>query len=101
MAAAQREFLEETGFSSQGPFFELGTVRQASGKLVTGWAFEGDCDPAQLVSNTCMIEWPPKSKRQMEIPEIDQGRWFTVKEAAEHMRPEQVPLLDSLVKHLD
>jgi predicted NUDIX family NTP pyrophosphohydrolase len=73
LAAAQREFFEETGFLASGDFIELGSVRQKSGKVVIAWAFEGDCDPAQLVSNTCEIEWPPKSKKRLEIPEIDWG----------------------------
>ena len=100
LAAAQREFQEETSFLSTGPFLPLGTIRQASGKMVTAWAFGGDCDPARLVSNTCMIEWPPHSKRQIEIPEIDQGRWFHLEEAAERIRKEQAPLLDALTEKL-
>jgi predicted NUDIX family NTP pyrophosphohydrolase len=100
LAAAQREFLEETSFPPTGPFLPLDTIRQASGKLVTAWAFAGDCDPAQLISNTCMIEWPPRSKRQVEIPEIDQGRWFDLAEAAERIRKEQAPLLAALHEKL-
>src|SRR5262245_34698214 len=69
LEAAKREFREETGFIAQGPFAHLGEVRQASGKLVAAWAMEGDCDPAQLVSNTCSIEWPPGSGKKLEIPE--------------------------------
>jgi predicted NUDIX family NTP pyrophosphohydrolase len=100
LAAAQREFLEETSFSPNGPFLPLDTIRQASGKLVTAWASAGDCDPAQLISNTCIIEWPPRSKRQIEIPEVDQGRWFSLEEAAQRIRKEQVPLLETLQKKL-
>jgi predicted NUDIX family NTP pyrophosphohydrolase len=96
IAAAQREFFEETGFIASGDFIELGSVRQKSGKVVIAWAFEGDCDPAQLVSNTCEIEWPPKSKRRLEIPEVDLGRWFTLSTAREFIRLEQVPLLEIL-----
>ena len=69
LAAAQREFKEETSFEAAGEFLSLGTVQQKSGKRVTAWAFEGDCDPAELVSNTCEIEWPPRSRRHIEIPE--------------------------------
>jgi predicted NUDIX family NTP pyrophosphohydrolase len=61
LAAAQCEFKEETGFAAVGKVVELGTVQQKSGKLVSAWAMEGDCDPAQLMSNTCEIEWPPRS----------------------------------------
>jgi predicted NUDIX family NTP pyrophosphohydrolase len=96
LAAAQREFFEETGFVASGDFIELGFVRQKSGKVVVAWAFEGDCDPAQLVSNTCEIEWPPKSKKRLEIPEVDQGRWFTLSTARQFIRLEQVPLLETL-----
>jgi predicted NUDIX family NTP pyrophosphohydrolase len=96
LAAAQREFFEETGFIASGDFIELGSVRQKSGKVVIAWAFEGDCDPAQLVSNTCQIEWPPKSKKRLEIPEIDQGRWFTLSTARQFIRLEQGRLLETL-----
>ncbi len=96
LAAAQREFHEETGFTAIGAFLSLGTMRQASGKLVTAWAFPGDCDPAQLVSNTCMVEWPPRSKRQLEIPEVDQGRWFGLEDAAGRIRKEQAAWLSLL-----
>jgi predicted NUDIX family NTP pyrophosphohydrolase len=96
LAAAQREFSEETGFIPSGDFIELGSVRQKSGKVVIAWAFEGDCDPAQLVSNMCEIEWPPKSKKRLEIPEVDRGRWFTLSTARQFIRLEQVPLLEIL-----
>jgi predicted NUDIX family NTP pyrophosphohydrolase len=65
LAAAQREFQEVTGFVAGAPFIELGSVRQKSGKVVLAWAFEGDYDPAELVSNTCEAEWPPRSKRRI------------------------------------
>jgi predicted NUDIX family NTP pyrophosphohydrolase len=68
LAAAQREFQEETGFRAAPPFIELGSVRQKSGKVVMAWAFAGDCDPADLISNLCEIEWPPRSGRRIEIP---------------------------------
>ena len=63
LAAAKREFHEETGFTAAGAFLDLGSIRQASGKIVAAWAFEGDCNPDSLVSNTCLIEWPPHSGR--------------------------------------
>ena len=96
LVAAQREFYEETGFAPQGPFLELGSIRQRSGKIVSAWAFEGDCDPDALISNTCEIEWPPRSGRRLEIPEIDRGRWFSMHEASEYMREEQRELLRRL-----
>lgn len=97
LVAAQREFTEETGFVPAGKFVELGSVRQKSGKVVMAWAVEGDCDPAKLVSNTCTIEWPPRSGKSLEIPEIDQGRWFLLSEARGWIRKEQEPLLDMLL----
>lgn len=96
LAAAQREFEEETGFKATGKFFDLGTIQQKSGKRVIAWAFEGDCNPTQLKSNTCEIEWPPRSGRRLEIPEVDRGRWFSIDEARGYIREEQGPLLDAL-----
>lgn len=86
----------ETGFIAHGPFLELGSVRQKSGKVVQAWAFAGDCDPAQLVSNTCEIEWPPKSNRHIAIPEVDRGEWFQFADAAKFIREEQRPFLERL-----
>jgi predicted NUDIX family NTP pyrophosphohydrolase len=100
LAAAQREFLEETSFSVNGPFIELGSIRQKSGKIVHAWAFEGDCDASALRSNTCEIEWPPRSGQKISIPEIDRGAWFEPEEAEIFLRKEQHPLLDRLKKHL-
>ena len=94
--AARREFVEETSFPASGKFFELGSVRQKSGKIVIAWAFEGDCDPAQLVSNTCQIEWPPRTGRRLEIPEVDRGCWYGLAEARDYIRAEQGEFLDRL-----
>ena len=99
-AAARREFFEETGFTADGDFLSLGEVRQKSGKLVTAWAFEGDCDATQLRSNTCEIEWPPKSGKRLQIPEIDRGRWFTMEDAHRYIRPELDKLLLRLISLL-
>src|ERR1700761_1974312 len=96
--AAKREFLEETGFTAEGDFVELGQVRQAGGKLVSAWAVEGDLDPAMLVSNVCLIDWPPRSGRKMEIPEVDRGEWFTVDAARDKILKGQVVFLDLLVQ---
>lgn len=96
LLAARREFEEETGFQAVGEFVELGSIKQKSGKIVNAWAFEGDCDPAKLTSNTCEIEWPPRSGRRLEIPEVDRGRWFPISEAEEYLREEQRKLLLSL-----
>lgn len=96
LLAAQREFLEETGFTPAPPFHSLGSIRQKSGKLVIAWAFAGDCNPDHLVSNTCFIEWPPRSGKRIEIPEIDRGRWFSFDSGRRFIREEQIPLLDKL-----
>lgn len=100
LTAAQREFEEETGFRPTGEFHDLGSIKQKSGKIVNAWAFKGDCDPAQLMSNTCEIEWPPRSGRHLEIPEVDQGRWFSISEAHEYIREEQCELLQRLQRYL-
>jgi predicted NUDIX family NTP pyrophosphohydrolase len=99
--AAQREFREETGFLAAGPFMGLGSVRQKSGKVVIAWAFQGDCDAAQLVSNTCLIEWPPRSGKQIEISEVECGRWFALTEARKFIREEQSKFLDVLGERLN
>jgi predicted NUDIX family NTP pyrophosphohydrolase len=96
LVAARREFEEETGFQAAGEFLDLGTIKQKSGKIVTAWAFQGDCDPAKLTSNTCEIEWPPRSGHRLEIPEVDRGRWFSIEKARKYIREEQRPLLDNL-----
>lgn len=96
--AARREFQEETSFIARGPFAPLGEIRQASGKLVIAWAMEGDCDPAKLVSNTCFIDWPPRSRKKLEIPEVDRGAWFSIPEAREKIFEAQVPFLDRLIE---
>ena len=94
--AAKREFQEETGFPVSGPFLDLGSITQKGGKIVTAWAFEGNCDPAKMISNHCEVEWPPRSGRMIEIPEADRGAWFTIDQAKEHIKETQIPLLDRL-----
>ena len=96
LEAARREFEEETGFVATGDFLELGTVQQAGGKVVSAWAFEGDCDPGKLISNRCEIEWPPRSGRQIEIPEVDRASWFSIAEAKERILKSQAPFLERL-----
>lgn len=100
LAAAIRELREETGFTVSGDFIELGTIKQASGKLVTAWAIEGDFDPGKLVSNTCEIEWPPHSGRLITIPEVDRGAWFSIPEAHDRMFKGQQDFLDRLSQKL-
>jgi predicted NUDIX family NTP pyrophosphohydrolase len=101
LAAARREFLEETGFTAEGVFVSLGSVKQTGGKVVSVWALEGDCDPAQLVSNLCEIEWPPRSGRKIEIPEVDRGGWFQLGEAHQRILASQSPMLLRLAESVD
>jgi len=103
--AARREFQEETGSTlaldrPEGDFVPLGVIRQPAGKEVTGWAVEGDFDAANLVSNTCTVEWPPRSGRQIEIPEADRGAWFDLESAREKIFRGQEAFLDRLVEAL-
>ena len=101
LEAAKREFQEETGFPVSETFLYLGSIKQAGGKIVSAWAFEGDCDPATLISNHCEIEWPPRSGRLITIPEVDRGAWFSIDEARERIKPTQIPLLDRLLEALN
>jgi len=100
LEAARREFEEETGAPVGGDFTPLGVIRQPSGKEVTAWAVEGDFDPAALVSNTCQVEWPPRSRRQIEIPEVDRGAWFSLDAARKKIFRGQEALLDRLAQAL-
>lgn len=93
LAGAKREFEEETGLKPEGEFLALGSVKQKSGKTIVAWAFEGDCDPSSIKSNTFTIEWPPKSGRQQEFPEIDRAGFFTVTQAKAKMHPVEYPLV--------
>lgn len=100
LAAAMREFTEETGFAVPGPARGLGTVQQSSGKLVSAWAIEGDCDPDALKSNLCEVEWPSRSGRRIEIPEVDRGAWFSLEEARQRILAGQQPLLQRIEEML-
>jgi predicted NUDIX family NTP pyrophosphohydrolase len=105
LAAAQREFLEETG---QGwdrcggrDLIPLGSVRQKSGKIVEAWGFEGDWPAgARFASNTFELEWPPGSGRRLTIPEADEGRFFPEPEARLRIHPAQAAFLDRLMAHV-
>jgi len=98
LEAAKREFREETGTRVDGAFVELAPVRQPSGKMVYAWAVEGDIDASSIDSNTFSIEWPPKSGRIREFPEVDRGGWFTLDEARDKLLAGQLPLLDQLIR---
>ena len=100
LAAAKREFREETGFSVRGRTTALGTFRQPTGKRLLAWAIEGDFDPAKLASNSFAMIWPPGSGRSCRFPEADRGAWFTRKEAMVQILPGQQPILDALFQKL-
>jgi predicted NUDIX family NTP pyrophosphohydrolase len=96
VAAALREFSEETGAVVAGDLRPLGEVVQPSRKAVAAWAVEGDFDPAALKSNTFTMEWPPKSGRMQSFPEVDRAEWFRLPEARRKILPGQVAFLDRL-----
>jgi len=100
LAAAHREFREETGFAPQGDATALAPLRQAGGKWVHAWAIEGDCDAAALRSNTFSMEWPPRSGREAEFPEVDRAAWFAPDEARRRILASQIPFIDELEKLL-
>ena len=96
LAAACREFEEETGVSPHGPFLPLGSIRQKAGKLVHAWAWEGDADPERVTSNTTETEWPRGSGRRLTFPEVDRCAWFDPDVAREKINPAQIELIDRL-----
>lgn len=96
LEAAKREFVEETGFAWSEPFIELQSIKQAGGKRVFAWAFEGDCDPSKLVSNTFEIEYPPRTGRMTTFPEADKAAWFDLVAARRKMHVGQLPFLEQL-----
>lgn len=97
LAAARREFEEETGIYPTGPFLPLGSIRQKAGKLVHAWAWEGDADPARVSSNTMQTEWPRASGRFITFPEVDRCAWFDPARAREKINPAQAELIDRLL----
>jgi predicted NUDIX family NTP pyrophosphohydrolase len=102
LAAARREFAEELGTPAPaGEALDLGEIRQKSGKRVRAWALAGDLDADRARSNTFSMQWPPKSGRTQEFPEVDRAQWFGVHEAREKLNPAQVELLDRLAHILE
>ena len=97
---ARREFEEELGASApDGELTPLGTIRQAGGKVVHAWTARGDLDAASAHSVTFSMEWPPRSGRVQEFPEVDRAAWFDLGEARRMILPSQLPLLDRLLSH--
>jgi predicted NUDIX family NTP pyrophosphohydrolase len=101
LAAAKRETLEETGFALHGKFMRLAPVRQPSGKMVHSWAIEADLDPAKVKSGTFEMEWPPRSGRTAEFPEVDRAGWFDWAQAQVKILPGQRPILERLRRRLE
>jgi len=98
LEAARRELEEETGLSWAGPAIQLTPVRQPSGKVVHAWAGQGQFDPADLVSNTFSMEWPPKSGRTQQFPEVDRAEWFDLETARSKLVKGKVRLLDQFLQ---
>ncbi len=96
LEAALREFEEETGIKVSGRFIPLAPLKQKSGKVIQAWAFEGDCDPSAVRSNTFSMEWPTRSSRYQEFPEIDRAEWFEIQEAGKKIHRGQMALLTEL-----
>ena len=95
--AARREFQEETGFKAiANTFIQLDPIRQPSGKLISAWAFEGDCDPSGIASNTFAMEWPPRSGKQAEFPEVDRAGWFSIDAAMKMIHKGQLGFIEQL-----
>ena len=100
LAAARREFFEETGFEAGGEFVALGQLQQHSKKIVHAWAVQMDLDASQVKSNTFGLEWPKGSGQVRDYPEVDKGEWFELAEAREKIYQGQEAILDRLLEHL-
>lgn len=95
--AARREFAEEVGIVPPGPLVALGQFRQPGGKLVVAFALSGDFDPQALISNTFPMEWPPRSGRNIVVPEVDRAAWFAPDSAREKLLAGQRPILEAFL----
>ena len=96
LSAAKREFEEETGTAVDGDFIPLEPLKQSGGKVIYAWALRSDFDCSTLKSNSFSMEWPPKSGKQQEFPEIDQAAWFTVAIAKQKILLGQAPFIEQL-----
>ncbi len=94
LTAARREFKEETGCEEAGDFIPLSPIKQPSGKIISAWAFEGDCRADAIKSNTFTMEWPPRSGRQAEFPEVDRAAWFSIEQAKKKILKGQVGFIE-------
>jgi predicted NUDIX family NTP pyrophosphohydrolase len=101
LATARREFTEETGVDTpEEGYVSLGEITQKSGKVVQAWAFEGDCDPSAITSNTFEMEWPARSGRKKTFPEVDRAAFYSVEEARNKLNPAQVAFVERLEQAL-
>jgi predicted NUDIX family NTP pyrophosphohydrolase len=100
LETAKREFQEETGFSLEGNFIPLSSLKQPSGKVIRAWALEGNCDAKSIKSNTFSIEWPPHSGKRREFPEVDRAEWLKIPQAREKILPGQRLFLEELLRIL-
>jgi len=97
LAAAIREFKEETGYNLKGEFKSLGHIQQKAGKVVSAWAIQGDVNEVNVKSNLFEMEWPPKSGKKQSFPEIDRASWFSLSQAREKINSSQAQFLDQLI----
>ena len=97
LTAARREFEEETGQRIAGDFFELKPIKQKGGKIVYAWAVEADIDADAIESNTFEMEWPPRSGKTAQFPEIDRAAWFDPETAKQKINPAQAALITELM----
>lgn len=100
LEGAIREFTEEIGFAPAGPYVSLGSITQRSGKVVYAWAVQGDCDTSAIVSIKTTTEWPPRSRRFIEVPELDRAAFFSIRAARRAINIAQAELLDRLIEEL-
>jgi predicted NUDIX family NTP pyrophosphohydrolase len=98
LTVARRELAEETGCVADGEFLPLGAVKQAGGKIVHLWAVEGECDAANIRSNTFMAEWPPRSGQRQAFPEVDRAGWFAPDDARRKLLDAQRAFVDRLLE---
>lgn len=101
LEAAKREFEEETSIKPDGEFIPLDAIRQGSGKVIKVWAFEANCSPKTIRSNTFSMEWPPNSGHQQEFPEVDRADWFNLDDARKRIVKGQVGFLDRLMNRFE
>ena len=100
LQAAEREFTEETGFTISGEFRSLDPLKQPGGKIIYAWAIEADCDPGQIRSNLFSLEWPPKSGKFQQYPEVDRAAWFNISQARNKILAGQVRFIEQLIAAL-